>query len=120
MNETTPGRPIDAAQVQAELHEVAERVRQARHLARPAQQRLADLLDEVTGAVSLAAPSAEMLHIAQTAKSLAAQLHESQHVPLAAAAREQLRRTVARLEVQAPVAADFARRLLDALTDLGI
>jgi hypothetical protein len=106
--------------VQADLHEVAQLLRQADHLDRQVQERLADLLDELKGAVSATSfPSPELLHVAQDATQIAHRL-QRQEQGSGAPARERLQRSLARVEMQAPTAADFARRLLETLANLGI
>jgi hypothetical protein len=106
--------------VRAELHEVAQLLHQADHLDRQVQQSLANLLEELKAAVSATAlPSTELLHVAQDATQIAQHLHRQEQRGVASA-REGLRRTLARVELQAPAVAGFARLLLETLANLGI
>jgi hypothetical protein len=116
MSEQFPRPEPDVAQAQTELRAVADHLRGANHLSPADQQKLADLLVELSGA--LGPPSAEMIHVAQSATQLAQHLHQEEKGP-PAAALEQLQRALARVGANAPVTV-IARRLIDALADIGI
>ena len=113
--------PQDGAQVQANLHELAEVLREAHHLEPEAQEALANLVDELGKALTPAAlASSETAHLASTAAGLARTLHQEASPSLLSAAKRRLEQAALRAEAQAPVATGIARRLLDALADLGI
>lgn len=116
-----PEQPPSASEVQAKLHELAEVLREAQHLEPQAQEALADLVDELSKALTLAAiASSETAHLANTAASLVRALHQERNPTLLSAAKQRLEQAALRAEAQAPVATGIVRRLLDALADLGI
>jgi hypothetical protein len=121
MAENQPERPLSPSELSDRLHEIAQLLRGTHHLGPEAQQALAHLADQLgnlwdpeTTAPAEAAPLLEST--SQVVESLR---HENDSGPLAAA-RERLEETVAALEARAPRAADFARRLLETLSNLGI
>jgi hypothetical protein len=121
MSEQVPTPPPDVAKVQADLQDVIQRMRTARHLDPSLQQRLADLLEELRKAIQATPePSAELLHVAQSAAQLAQHLHRQEKHGMLASAKAQLQRTIAHAEVEAPRVTDLARRLIDALANIGI
>jgi hypothetical protein len=108
-------------QVRDRLRELARLLRKARHLDPDAKQELADLVDELGGALHPEAfSSAETAHLADSAAHLAQALSRPGDTGLLDAARERLEKAVARAEAKAPVATGVARRLIDALANLGI
>jgi uncharacterized protein DUF4404 len=120
MAEQPPSRQ-NTAQVQARLHELAEVLRQADHLEPEAQQALANLVEELSKALTPAAlTGGETAHLASSAAGLAQSLHQQASPTLLSAAKRRLEQAALRAEAQAPVATGIARRLLDALADLGI
>jgi len=112
--------PADSAQVQRELQEVAGLLRQSRHLLPSLQQEVADLLEELSRAVgTIGVPSAEMLHVARNAALLALHLHQPEPRKLGSL-YERLEEAVVRAEAKSPLVVGIARRLIDAVADLGI
>jgi hypothetical protein len=110
-----------ASDVPLRLREVAQLLRRAHHLGPEAREALADLADELAGAVgSGAVSSAEGQHLAATAGHLIEVLHHNRDEGAVAAARRRVEEAVLAAEARAPVAAGLAHRLLDALADLGI
>ena len=121
MPEQPPTDPQTGVQVQANLHELAQVLREADHLEPEAQDALADLVDELSKALTPATiGSSETAHLANSAASLARALHHEHNPTLLSAAKERLEKAALRAEAQAPVATGIARRLLDTLADLGI
>ena len=121
MPEQTPSESQAGAQVQAQLHELAQVLREAQHLEPEAQEALADLVDELSKALTPATIARdETAHLANSAASLARALHQEENPTLLSAAKRRLEQAALRAEAQAPVATGIARRLLDTLADLGI
>jgi hypothetical protein len=121
MPEQPPSEPRSGAEVQAHLHELAQVLREAHHLEPEAQEALADLVDQLSEALTPAAiAGSETTHLANSAASLARALHQEPNPTLLSAAKKRLERAALRAEAQAPVATGVARRLLDVLADLGI
>ena len=105
----------------AKFHAVAQLLREAHHLGPEAQRELADLLDELGAALaSDAVPPAEKAHLADSAAHLVRALHQQHDEGLWGRARHRLEQAIVAAEAQAPVAAGVARRLVDALANLGI
>lgn len=101
----------------ARLRELAGLLRAADHLSPEAQQALADLVEELSGALPGTAASAQL---AESAAHLAAALHEQKDPGLLERARQRLEEAALRAETEAPVATGVVRRLIDALANLGI
>jgi hypothetical protein len=103
------------------LHELAEKLREADHLGPEAQGAVADLLDELARALPPAdvAP-VEAAHLAETATHLAEALHQRHEFGVLTGALERFKKSVARAEARAPRATGIARRLIEALANLGI
>jgi hypothetical protein len=121
MPEQPPSEPQTGNQVQANLHELALVLREAHHLEPEAQEALADLVEELSKALTPATiANSETAHLATTAANLARALHQERNPTLLSAAKKRLERAALRAEAQAPVATGVARRLLDTLADLGI
>src|SRR5262249_51799617 len=113
--------PPDAAAIQTRLHEVARLLRAGVHLDAAVQQEVADLLDELSKAIQPAgSPSAETLHVAQTATHLVQQLQRPQEIGLIELTKKRLHHAVAGEETKAPQVAKLAGRILDALANIGI
>jgi len=103
------------------LHEITRLLQTADHLGPEAQQALARLSEDLSNALDPSAPvspeEAELVH--STGRVVEALHNEKDAGPLQAA-RDRLERSAAQLEARAPHVADFARRLLDTLANLGI
>jgi hypothetical protein len=118
MPEQPPSGPPAA---QASLHAIAELLRDPRPLTPALRTALADLLDEFGGTLSPAAvPPAEVQHLADSTAHLARALRQKRDLGYIAAARDRLEQAVLATEAQAPTTAGLARRLLDALANIGI
>jgi hypothetical protein len=109
--------PSDVA---ARLREVARLVREADHLDPKAQQTLADLAEQMADNLSRPhAPTAEEVELGKLAGELIAALHREEEAPVAAT-RNRLQEAVLAAQTRAPLTAETARELLDALANLGI
>ena len=121
MPEQRPSEPQTGSPIQVNLQELAQELRRASHLEPEAQDALADLVEELSKALTPATiASGETAHLAKSAASLAQALHQEQNPTLLSAAKQRLAQAALRAQTQAPVATGIAQRLLDALADLGI
>jgi hypothetical protein len=121
MPETPESKPSAVPEVQARLRDVARLLRQTSSLDLESQRALAELVDELSKALHAArVPPAEVTHLAESTAHLAESLHHQQERGLLDGARDRLERAVSSAEIKAPVAVGLARRLLDALANLGI
>jgi hypothetical protein len=123
MTEPTPASPSPAppSPVGDSLHAIAVFLRSGQPLSPEAQTTLADLLDELgTIAAEPAPPPAEVAHLAESMSHLVAAAAQGRDRNVWAAARTRLERAAAGVEAQAPTLAGLARRLLDALSNIGI
>ena len=121
MAEQPPPSPRTAAQLEASLREVADRLRAAKHLDPDTQQTLAELVDELVRAMeSCALPSPETATLAESAAQLAHALGEQHNAGLLEAAKRRLEVAAARAESEAPLATAVVQRLIDTLANLGI
>ncbi len=114
----TPSGKID---LEASLHELSQKLREADPLGPEAQHRLADWLDELARTLHPSVePSDEASHLAASSAQLAAALKERHDRGAIAAGIRRLEEAAARAQVESPVAAGFARQMLDILANLGI
>jgi hypothetical protein len=113
----TPSVP----EIQDRLQAAAHLLRRKGPLDREAKTALAELVDELGRILeTTAVPPAEVTLLAESTAHLAEALQQQQQRELPVSVRERLERAVVRAEAQAPVAVGLARRLLDALANLGI
>jgi hypothetical protein len=115
-----PEQPPSIPDVRAKLQELTALLRDAEHLEPDTQEELADLLDELSRALDPAVSSVEGTRLAANAARLVQALHDQQDHTLLTAARERLRQAAIRAEAQAPMVTGIVRRLIDALSNLGI
>ncbi len=112
-----PARP----EVEASIHQLGQLLREAHHLGPEAQAQLAELVDELGSALgSGTLSSAELAHLRASTARLVEALHQRKDERAVASARDRLEEAVIGAEAKAPVVAGVARRLLDALSSLGI
>jgi hypothetical protein len=115
-----PPAPIPV-EIQASLHAISRLLREAHHLGPEAQERLAELVDELGTAIGSAQVSpAELALLTENTEKLIAALHERHESGLLAGARDRLEAAAAGIEARAPLVAGVTRRLLDALSGIGI
>jgi predicted nuclease with TOPRIM domain len=121
MPEQPQPNPPSRAEVEASLRAVSRLLREAHHLGPEAQETLAELVDELGRALGAGTVSAEELaHLRESTAQLAEALHRRHDEGVVAAARDRLEEAVIGVESRAPVVAGVVRRLLDALSNLGI
>jgi hypothetical protein len=110
-----------AARIRANLLESARLLREAGHIEPEAQRTLADLVEELGEALDPSAASSDhTVHLAESSTHLVQALHQKHDEGLIASARDRLASAAARAESDAPMATGIARRLINALADLGI
>jgi hypothetical protein len=120
MAEQLPPEPPERAALRSNLQELARLLHEAPHLDPEAQQELADLVGELSQALSGNLSSTETEQLARNAVHMVQALHEQRDTDYLSAARDRLRDAAVRAEVAAPVATGIVRRLIDALASLGI
>jgi hypothetical protein len=116
MPEQSPSIP----DVRAKLQELTQVLRGADHLEPKTQEELADLLEELSRALDPAVSSTSGARLAANAAHLVQALHEQEDTTLLTAATERLRKAAVRAEADAPMVTGIVRRLIDALSNLGI
>jgi hypothetical protein len=113
--------PQTLSQVQVGLHELTGLLRSGQRLDPEQQHELAKLVDELTQAlVPGALSAAEVAILAEDVSHLTHALRHRQDATLLSRAKERLEASTLRAEVKTPIATDIARRLLEALANLGI
>jgi hypothetical protein len=121
MSEQPPANPSVPPAVQASLLAISRLLRQAHHLGPAPQQTLAELIDELGQALGSSQASPEVLaHLTEQTAKLVEAVHQQHDEGVLAAARDRLEEAVIGAEVRAPVVTGVVRRLLDALSNLGI
>jgi hypothetical protein len=117
MSENLPA----VAEIQARLQDITRLLRQTGSLDGEARGTLAELVEELTQALAAEnLPAAELSHLADTTAHLAETLHHQQDLGVVGKARKRLQRTLTSAEASAPIAVGLARKLLDALANIGI
>lgn len=107
--------------VQASLHAIAEVLREPQPLDHEAREALAALVDELGAALATApVPPAEVAHLADSTARLVKEVHRQAAPGMLTAARDRLDAAIVAAESKAPLVAGLARRLLDALANIGI
>jgi hypothetical protein len=115
-----PGTPA-VPEIQARLQDIARLLRQSGTIDPESRHALSELVDELSKVLKTAdVPAAEVTHLAESTAHLAESLHHQREQGLLGKARDRLERAVSDAEVQAPNAVGVARRLLEALANLGI
>ncbi len=118
----TPGPATPSVtEVRTRLHDAARLVRDSDSLDPDVRRSLAELMDELGRALEAPdAPPAEVARLAEGAAHLAESLHRGHDRGLPEGTRGRLEQLVLDAEARAPVAVGLARRLIDALANLGI
>jgi hypothetical protein len=115
-----PSAPAVSA-IQARLQDVARLLRKSSSLDPEAQRALAELVAELSKTLEKApVPPTEVAHLAESTAHLAEALHHQNDRGMLGAARDRLERAVIRAEIRSPLAVGLARRLLDALANIGV
>jgi hypothetical protein len=110
-----------SADIREQLQLIAESLRHADHLSQDARRRLADLVDELKAAIDAdpgATASAVGFH--EHVARLALAIQQNHEPGLLETARRKVEETIVSAETEAPVLSGIARRLIRALSDLGI
>lgn len=115
-----PGNP-SRAEIQARLHEVARLLHSSESLNVESRQALVELVESLGDSLEKSdIPADEIEHLAESTAHLAESLHHQHDQTLLSRARERLEEAVIKTEARSPFVAGIARRLLDALANLGI
>jgi hypothetical protein len=121
MSDQPASTPPTQGELQANLAALAQLLRKTHHIGPEAQQKLAELVQELS--LALAAPSVPTTEVAALASStggLVHALHEQADTSRLGEARARVNRAILAAEARAPFAAGIVQRLVDVLTDLGI
>ncbi len=121
MPEIPPSSTPTVPEIQARLHEVARLLRQPGTIEPESKRVLAELVDELSKVLDTPSlPPAEVTHLAESTIHLVEALQLQHQRELHVSLRDRLERAVINAEVHSPVLVGLARRLLDALADVGI
>lgn len=119
MSEPVP--PSAAAEVQAHLRNIARILHECKHLGPETQKLMADLVEELSNALSSSTvPSKDLAHMTECAAHLAQAAKQPQAPEKVTTARDRLENAIIRIETEFPTVAGVGRRLIDALGELGI
>jgi hypothetical protein len=109
-----------AVQLREHLHTIARLLREVPHLGPEAQGLLAELVAELSDAMEAeTVPATDLAHLADTASQLVQAAHREDPGFLGKA-QEKLEGAAAALEADSPMLAGLTRRLVEALSNLGI
>lgn len=115
--------PVNEAvqQIQTHLRNASQLLRHAKSLDTESQGVLAELMEEMTQALKNEELSEdELSHLVQTTAHLEEALRHHHDAGIVATARAGLERAISNAESEAPITVGLARRLLDALANIGI
>jgi hypothetical protein len=109
------------AELQSRLHDVAASLRKSGSLDAASQRALSELVQELSKALAAAQlPADELAHLADSTAHFAEVLHHEQGKGPLDKARDRFEGALIKAEAQAPNVVGIARRLLDALANLGV
>jgi hypothetical protein len=121
MSDSTDPNASSTAQLRAHLHTIARLLREVPHLGPEAQRLLAELVAELSDALDAeTVPAANLAHLADTAAQLVQATHRGEAPGFLGKAQEKLEGAAAAVEADAPMIAGLTRRLIEALSNLGI
>jgi hypothetical protein len=121
MPETPETSTSSVAEIEARLSDVAAMLEESDSIDPESQRVLVELVDELSKALkAVKNPGKELAHLAESTAHLAESLHHRRDSGLLGKARSRLESAVTNAEAHAPVAIGLARRLLDALANIGI
>jgi hypothetical protein len=107
--------------VHAHLDAISALLRRPHRLDAATQAALADLVDELDKALKLGKiPVEEAMRLAATASRFAETVHREEKAGERTAARDRLLEAAAAAEIKAPLISGLARRVMDALSNVGI
>ena len=108
-------------EIRARLQKIAQMLRKGGSLDAGSQRALAELVDEMTRILETEKlPDAELAHLTQTTARMEEAIRHQRDLGIVGTVREGLQRAVANAEANAPIAVGLARKLLDALANIGI
>src|SRR5262245_45327326 len=117
MPERTRSGP-EQYRVPVTLRELAQSLRTADHLGSEAQEKLASLIEELSGALEDGTlTNEEQARLKDYAAQLAHALHQKHETGLPAA-KQRLEEAIMRLEVKAPLVTGIARQLIEVLANM--
>jgi hypothetical protein len=121
MSDNPAGGSPSVPELKARLHALAQKLRQSGRVDPESQRALAELVDELSASLGSAdVPPAEVAQLAESTAQLAETLHRRHDAGVLAGARDRLQEAAVEAEAHAPLAVGLARRLLDALANIGI
>lgn len=121
MTESATPEPRSSEEVRQMLHAAAQLLLASPALGKEAQKPLADLVDELGQLLEATpVPSAELRHLSESVAHLVLAVQEPRHAGLLASARARLDRAIVAAETEAPMVVGLARRLTNALANMGI
>jgi hypothetical protein len=121
MPEQTPSGSPPPSGVQASLHAIAQVLRDPHPLSPQVRETLAALVDELGAALAAGpVPPEEITHLIDSTTHLLHAVQRRAAPGVLASARDRLEGAILGAEAQAPLTAGLARRLLDALANIGI
>ncbi len=121
MQEIPASRPATVPELLARLQDVASLLRESAAVDPLTQRTLSELREELEKALQEGKlPPAEVTHLAETATHLAELLHHQQEAGVLERARDRLEQAAINAESHAPLAVGLVRRLLVALSNIGI
>lgn len=121
MPETPGPNTPSVPEIQARLQAVADLLRQPGSIDPAAKAALAALVDELSKTLQTGAvPTVEVAHLAESTALLAESLHHHREHGLLEGIRDRLDLAVINAEAHAPIAVGLARRLMDALANIGV
>jgi hypothetical protein len=119
MTEQPSGAAPTQAELQANLATLALLLRKTHHVGPEAQQKLAELVQELSQALAApSVPTSEVAVLASSTGGLVRALHEQADTGKLSEARDRVNRAILAAEARAPFAAGIVQRLVDVLTDL--
>jgi Domain of unknown function (DUF4404) len=121
MPDTPRSNPSSLQEVQTRLREVAQMLRKSGSYDAATQRILVELVDELNAALKAEnVPPTEVARLAESTALLAESLHQQHSRGILGTARDRLEGAMIDAEAHAPTAVGLARRLLDALANIGI
>jgi hypothetical protein len=114
-----PGEP-PPPRIKDTLLAIAQVLREVHPLTLEAQQALAGELGHSLALAVVPVPPEELTHLAESTAQMVQLVHRRASPGLLASARDRLEQAILSAEAQSPLSAGLARRLLDALANIGI